>query len=72
MTAPERTDLAWVAAAPAHREIAPAFVLRTLGRTDYERCWRAMQAWTAARHGDTVDELWITEHPPVYTLGLAG
>ncbi len=30
-----------------------------------------MQAFTAARHGDTADEIWLTEHDPVYTLGLA-
>ncbi len=47
-------------------------VVRELGRTDYETTWRAMQAFTAARDGATPDEIWITEHPPVYTLGLAG
>jgi lipoyl(octanoyl) transferase len=45
---------------------------RTLGRTDYEPCWRAMQAFNGARDDATRDELWLTEHPPVYTLGLAG
>ena len=49
-----------------------AIVVRALGRTEYEACWRDMQAWTAARTPDTPDELWLTEHPPVYTLGLAG
>jgi lipoyl(octanoyl) transferase len=44
--------------------------IRELGRTDYSNTWRAMQAYTAARSADTPDELWITEHPPVYTLGL--
>jgi lipoyl(octanoyl) transferase len=47
-------------------------VVRTLGRTDYETTWHAMQAFTAARTPDTPDEIWLTEHPPVYTLGLAG
>ena len=47
-------------------------IVRTLGRTGYEPTWRAMQAFTAARTGDTPDEIWLTEHPPVYTLGLAG
>jgi len=47
-------------------------VIRALGRTDYERTWRAMQAFTAGRTPDTPDEIWLTEHPPVYTLGLAG
>jgi lipoyl(octanoyl) transferase len=49
-----------------------AVVVRELGRTDYETTWRAMQAFTAARDGVTQDEIWVTEHPPVYTLGLAG
>jgi lipoyl(octanoyl) transferase len=46
--------------------------LRRLGRTDYETTWRAMQAFTAARTSATSDEVWLTEHPPVFTLGLAG
>lgn len=45
-------------------------VLKQLGRTDYEPAWRAMRAFTAARSESTLDELWLTEHPPVYTLGL--
>ena len=44
--------------------------VRRLGRTDYAPTWRAMQAFTAARDAQTADELWLTEHPPVYTLGL--
>jgi lipoyl(octanoyl) transferase len=46
--------------------------IRTLGRTEYEATWRAMQAFTDARGAATPDEIWLTEHPPVYTLGLAG
>jgi lipoyl(octanoyl) transferase len=46
--------------------------IRTLGRTDYEITWRAMQAFTDARTEGTADEIWLTEHDPVYTLGLAG
>jgi lipoyl(octanoyl) transferase len=46
--------------------------VRMLGRTEYEPTWRAMQAFTAARAPATPDEIWLTEHPPVYTLGLAG
>lgn len=45
---------------------------RALGRTDYATTWQAMQAFTAARTPATRDEIWLTEHPPVYTLGLAG
>lgn len=47
-------------------------IVRTLGVTAYEPTWRAMQRFTDERRGDTEDELWLTEHPPVYTLGLAG
>jgi lipoyl(octanoyl) transferase len=47
-------------------------VVRGLGRTEYEPTWRAMQAFTGARTHSTPDEIWLTEHPPVYTLGLAG
>ncbi len=46
--------------------------VRRLGRVAYEPAWHAMQAFTAARSADTVDELWLVEHPPVFTLGLAG
>ena len=47
-------------------------VTRSLGRTDYATTWRAMQEFTAARTSATPDEIWLTEHPPIYTLGLAG
>lgn len=53
----------------------PAFsrvTTRTLGRTECATTWRAMQAFTVARREDTPDEIWLTEHDPVYTLGLAG
>jgi lipoyl(octanoyl) transferase len=39
--------------------------------SDYEKTWREMQSFTAARNADTPDELWQVEHPPVYTLGVA-
>lgn len=46
--------------------------LRWLGQVDYEATWRAMQAFTEARGPDAADELWFLEHPPVFTLGMAG
>jgi lipoyl(octanoyl) transferase len=49
--------------------IQPA-VIRHLGQADYEPTFAAMRAFTDARQEDTPDELWIVEHPPVYTLGL--
>ncbi len=45
-------------------------IIRTLGRTDYLATWQAMQAYTLSRTLDSADELWLTEHTPVYTLGL--
>lgn len=46
--------------------------IRQLGRVDYLPTYDAMQAFTAARRPDTPDELWLCEHPPVFTQGLAG
>ena len=46
--------------------------VRKLGLVAYEPTWRAMQAFNAARTPDTEDQLWLVEHPPVFTLGLAG
>ena len=51
---------------------AQIMVTRAMGRTDYEACWRAMRAFTDERSAQTPDEIWLTEHPPIYTLGLAG
>lgn len=45
-------------------------IIRRLGSTDFESTCLAMQNFTAGRTSDTPDELWLTEHPPVYTLGL--
>lgn len=44
--------------------------IRQLGRTEYESTWQAMQQFTADRDECTPDELWLTEHDSVYTLGL--
>ena len=46
--------------------------IHQLGRVDYPSTYEAMQSFTAARTGDTPDALWICEHPPVFTQGLAG
>lgn len=47
-------------------------IVRTLGCVDYTTTWQAMQAFTAARTDRTPDELWLLEHPSVFTLGQAG
>ena len=52
-------------AAPA---IPPALI-RRLGRVEYEPTWRAMQRFTEGRTVGTPDEIWLLEHPPVFTLG---
>jgi lipoyl(octanoyl) transferase len=46
--------------------------VRRLGRQPYEPVWRAMSAFTDNRVADTVDELWVLEHDPVFTVGQAG
>lgn len=46
--------------------------IRFLGRVDYDTTYEAMQAFTTERTAGTSDELWICEHPPVFTQGLAG
>ena len=45
-------------------------VVRSLGLQDYEPLWRRMQQFTDDRDASTRDELWFTEHAPVFTLGL--
>ena len=45
-------------------------ISRNLGLTDYQTTLVAMQAFTASRQPETPDEIWLTEHPAVYTLGL--
>jgi lipoyl(octanoyl) transferase len=59
-------------AAPGPADTPAGVVVRSLGPTDYETTWRAMQAFTDSRDAGTPDEIWLTEHPPVYTLGIAG
>jgi lipoyl(octanoyl) transferase len=46
--------------------------LRVRGPVEYLPTYEAMQAFNAARSADTPDELWLCEHPPVFTQGLAG
>ncbi|MBO1922893.1 lipoyl(octanoyl) transferase LipB [Thiomicrorhabdus sp. 6S3-12] len=47
-------------------------IVKQLGQQDYQTAWEAMQTFTRQRDEDTPDELWIVEHPPVYTQGLNG
>lgn len=45
---------------------------RYLGIVDYSATWQAMKDFTANRTGHTSDEIWLLQHPPVYTQGIAG
>lgn len=60
---PESPD--WTASTPAP-------LVRWLGQVDYEPTWRRMQEFTAERTAATPDEIWLLEHPPVFTIGLNG
>ena len=51
---------------PANNDI----LIRHRGQEDYQTSFDAMRAFTDARDAETADELWIVEHPPVFTLGL--
>ncbi len=58
---------------PADPDAAPPLLtVRQLGLREYEPVWRAMQEFTERRTAETADELWLVQHPPVYTLGLNG
>ncbi|MGK0272413.1 MAG: lipoyl(octanoyl) transferase [Cocleimonas sp.] len=46
--------------------------IKQLGLADYQNVWQAMQDFTETRNKNTLDELWIVEHPPVFTLGRNG
>jgi lipoyl(octanoyl) transferase len=50
----------------------PGMRVKTLGLVDYQPAFDAMRAFTETRGPDTEDELWLAEHPSVYTQGLAG
>ncbi len=46
--------------------------IKQLGLQDYQQVWQDMQQFTDSRTPDCKDQLWIVEHPPVFTLGLNG
>lgn len=47
-------------------------IVRDIGRQDYQICWQAMQAFNQQRDSYTPDEIWLLEHPPVFTQGQTG
>jgi lipoyl(octanoyl) transferase len=46
--------------------------IRSAGLLDYLPAWQAMKEFSASRTGGTADEIWLLQHPPVYTQGIAG
>lgn len=57
---------------PVFPSVPQTLSVRRLGPVDYTATWRAMQSFTDARTAETADELWLLEHPPVFTLGRSG
>ena len=57
----------------ATQPITPGGIeVRPMGQVSYLSAWQAMQDFTAQRQSDTADQIWLCEHPPVFTQGLAG
>lgn len=54
------------------RSVPDRLLLRRLGLAEYRPVWQAMRAFTDARDDATADELWLVQHPPVFTQGQAG
>ncbi|MCE3238514.1 MAG: lipB [Gammaproteobacteria bacterium] len=52
--------------------IEKKIIIRQLGLQAYPATWQAMQAFTNTRNKETVDEIWLLEHPPVFTQGQNG
>lgn len=46
--------------------------IKEVGKVDYHLCWNQMKDYTENRDENSIDELWLVEHDPVFTLGLAG
>jgi lipoyl(octanoyl) transferase len=65
------TELSSAQRVPSLVSPLTSLVVKRLGFVDYVPTWHAMQAFTAGRDDGTPDELWVVEHPPVYTLGIA-
>ena len=61
-----------MSASSAAADLPAPLIVRSLGRVPYVETWERMKAFVDARGPQTADELWLLEHDPVYTLGLAG
>lgn len=49
-----------------------AVILRRLGAVDYQSVWQQMRSFNEQRSAETADEIWLLQHPPVYTQGMNG
>ena len=49
--------------------VVEQIVVKKLGCAEYQATWQAMREFTRSRHDATPDELWLLEHPAVYTVG---
>src|SRR6266702_6070803 len=58
--------------AAAQSDSAQPVIVRWRGSEDYQASFDAMRAFTDSRTAETSDEIWLVEHPPVFTLGQAG
>lgn len=52
--------------------LSTMIVCKDLGLQEYRQVWAQMQTFTDARNADTEDEIWLLQHPPVFTVGLNG
>jgi len=59
-------------AASTEQVRVPNILVRRLGLREYAATWHAMREFNESRTADTADELWLLQHPPVFTLGQAG
>ncbi|MBP9872242.1 MAG: octanoyltransferase, partial [Nitrosomonas sp.] len=50
----------------------PHFIVKKMGICDYQATWQAMKAFTQSRTAQTCDEIWLLQHPAVFTQGIAG
>lgn len=54
------------------QKIKSQLIIRKLGQCDYQETWQRMMKFTEERTQNTNDEIWLLEHPPIFTQGLAG
>jgi len=68
----EQAAAARTAARDSPRSPQGALAIRRYGLTEYQPIYEAMRRYTEARGAASPDELWLVQHPPVYTVGMAG